>query len=219
MATIADYLVKLDELRDELARGLVTLGVPAEETETLQSLVPKLLKIPVGDTSKEFAELAWLVEKYPCTFEFLNYEETVAFNVGVMAVTGLNRIGRAELALEGSNVDLLDIIAPGWTVERETGRVLLSRTFPTLTSRFELQAWIEAIVLSSRSNDVKGVATLSVFGADTQAEYHAAGAMAFQFLRNSWAATDARGYTWADIEASRYTWDEMENLGKPSNGG
>ena len=44
--SIGNYLTALDEQRDQLARNLVTMGVPASETEKLNTLVPKVLQIP-----------------------------------------------------------------------------------------------------------------------------------------------------------------------------
>lgn len=213
MATIADYLLKLDALRDELARNLVLLGVAASEAETLQTLVPKLLKIPVGDTGREFADLAFLVEDFPCTFGFLSYDERASF-VGITAVSGLNRIGRAVLTLRGSGVEALEITADGWTVQREAGTVTLSRTLPERTSRFELQDWIDTITLGANA-DVVGVATLAVFGADAETEYKAAGSMGFRFQRNSWAAIEAQYLTWGALEAAGFTWGGLEHSGKP----
>ena len=46
--SIANYLTALDAQRDQLARNLVTMGVQASESEKLNTLVPKVLKIPSG---------------------------------------------------------------------------------------------------------------------------------------------------------------------------
>ena len=47
-ATLNDYLVLLESLRDDLASNLRKRGVEALDTETLQILVPKVLQIPQG---------------------------------------------------------------------------------------------------------------------------------------------------------------------------
>lgn len=44
--SIANYLTELDNQRDQLARNLTAMGVPASETEKLNTLVPKVLQIP-----------------------------------------------------------------------------------------------------------------------------------------------------------------------------
>ena len=44
--SIANYLTALDQQRDQLARNLTTMGVSASETEKLNTLVPKVLRIP-----------------------------------------------------------------------------------------------------------------------------------------------------------------------------
>ena len=45
MATIAQLLTTLDQLRDQLAANLTTMGVPSNSEETLNDLVPKVLEI------------------------------------------------------------------------------------------------------------------------------------------------------------------------------
>ena len=45
MATIAQLLTTLDQLRDQLAANLTTMGVPSNSEETLNDLVPKVLQI------------------------------------------------------------------------------------------------------------------------------------------------------------------------------
>lgn len=45
MATIAQLLTTLDQLRDQLAANLTTMGVPSNSEETLNALVPKVLEI------------------------------------------------------------------------------------------------------------------------------------------------------------------------------
>lgn len=55
MATIAQLLTTLDQLRDQLAANLTTKGVPSNSDETLNCLVPKVLQIPTssgGGTTK-----------------------------------------------------------------------------------------------------------------------------------------------------------------------
>lgn len=213
MATIADYLIELDKLRNNLAQNLVTLGVPAQETEALQTLIPKILKIPVGDISQEYQKTAFLIETFPCTFGFLSYGESASF-VGITAISGLNRINRARMELRGQGVELLDITAEGWDITKAQGVVTLTRELPTGTSRFDLQGWIDQITLRAQA-DVIGVATLSVTGADTGTQYQASGSMKFRFTRNSWAALEKVYPTWAVIEAESPTWEDVENKGKP----
>lgn len=45
MATIAQLLTTLDQLRDQLAANLTTMGVPSNSEETLNDLIPKVLEI------------------------------------------------------------------------------------------------------------------------------------------------------------------------------
>lgn len=46
MASISQYLVELDKQRDRLAANLTAMGVSANASEKLNTLVPKVLKIP-----------------------------------------------------------------------------------------------------------------------------------------------------------------------------
>ena len=50
MTTIADYLTALDQQRNQLAANLAKKGVSADETEKLNTLVPKVLQIPSSGT-------------------------------------------------------------------------------------------------------------------------------------------------------------------------
>ena len=50
MTTIADYLTALDQQRNQLAANLAKKGVSADETEKLNTLVPKVLQIPFSGT-------------------------------------------------------------------------------------------------------------------------------------------------------------------------
>lgn len=45
MATIAEQLTKLNQLRQQFAANLVTKGVAADATEKFNTLVPKILQI------------------------------------------------------------------------------------------------------------------------------------------------------------------------------
>ena len=53
MATIAEYLSALDAWRDQLAANLTAMGVAADRTEKLNTLVPKVLEIPQTGLSKD----------------------------------------------------------------------------------------------------------------------------------------------------------------------
>lgn len=54
MATIAQLLSTLDQMRDKLATNLTTKGVPSNSDETLNDLVPKVLQISqTGDSVNE----------------------------------------------------------------------------------------------------------------------------------------------------------------------
>lgn len=53
MATIAEQLEKLNQLRQQFAANLVAKGVNAEQTEKFNTLVPKILKISGGETPTE----------------------------------------------------------------------------------------------------------------------------------------------------------------------
>lgn len=49
MPTVQEYLIELDEQRDQLAKNLATMGIEADTSEKFNTLVPKVLKIsPIG---------------------------------------------------------------------------------------------------------------------------------------------------------------------------
>ena len=50
MATIAEQLTKLNQLRQQFAANLVTKGVAADATEKFNTLVPKILQISSSET-------------------------------------------------------------------------------------------------------------------------------------------------------------------------
>ncbi|MDR3552198.1 MAG: hypothetical protein P4L75_03655 [Clostridia bacterium] len=52
MATIADYLTKLNNLRNSLADNLTAKGVTGSHTDTMDTLVPRVLDIRTSLTGK-----------------------------------------------------------------------------------------------------------------------------------------------------------------------
>lgn len=85
MSTTADYLNKLSQERDSLANNLTTMGVTADTTEALDTLVPKVLTIPTsgGGGGIEPSILITWITYYTdfiagvSTFNFLDYVDSI----------------------------------------------------------------------------------------------------------------------------------------------
>lgn len=62
MPTVQEYLIELDEQRDQLAKNLATMGIEADTSEKFNTLVPKVLKIsPIGGVAATLVNVRYAV--------------------------------------------------------------------------------------------------------------------------------------------------------------
>ena len=167
MATIAQLLTTLDQLRDELAENLTSMGVPSSSTEKLNVLVPRVLQIPQtsvsvneftlldtstsgskSDTLNMFSETVYIYESADSTV--LSLSDVVDKWGGIDAQN--NYIGDAS--------SLYGIMVDNWTrTDCNTG-ILISSPFSLNTGK------VHVTVNASLSDWVNQTINLRLISAD-----------------------------------------------------
>lgn len=214
MSRVTPYLELLAELRGELAENLAYMGVEASDSETLQTLVPKVLQILQGDPAQELftAEMLALSPSYG----FYSTGETAAL-AGVCKITLCNRVASASVTVSGSGVSALTVTAPGWSIARTASAVTLTRA---VSCRAELERALDAVTLAGDdSTEVLAQITVGVtFQSGESAAASGSAELKFSYQTNWKLFEELYGYTWAELEAAGITWSDLETLGKPAGG-
>lgn len=210
---VQEQIVRLLGLRSDLADNLTRMGVDASADEPLQTLVPKVLRILQGDTSK-VAFTASLADAIPgVSFGFFLLGE-VARPFPVFDVTYFNRISEVRLRFAVApsgpgELSSLVVSAPGWVMQ---GGVL-SHAFPTGATRFDLLDALGLVTLTS-AEMLRIRMTMEATGADGSA-IAAPGVTEISWARTTWGMLEAYGRTWGEWEAACPTWGDWENVPKP----
>lgn len=167
MATIAQLLTTLDQLRDELAENLTSKGVPSSSTEKLNVLVPRVLQIPQtsgsvneftlldtstsgskSDTLNMFSETVYIYESSDSTV--LSLSDVVNKWGGIDAQN--NYIGDAS--------SLYGIMVDNWTRNDCNTGILISSPLPLNTGK------VHVTVNASLSDWVNQTINLRLISAD-----------------------------------------------------
>lgn len=220
---LSDYLILLESLRDDLAANLRKRGVQAENAETLQSLVPKVLYIPQGNPYLGYFE-GTLAKTHINNGEYgvFLYGETVPMS-GVFNITGYYKMASAVLTLTGSGLSLVTINAPGWLVSvTDDTRATLTLDTAEIQASGLMQSYLDAITFSYTNSepapDNEGVADKAVhvsisFKAieqDTGTEYPIEGSCTFDIQRNSWDHVEDTYPLMSNLDT--HTWSQVEDL-------
>ena len=211
MSSLTPYLELLVQLREELAENLSYMGVEAEKSEPLKTLVPKVLQICQGDPSQELwsAQMQALSPSYG----FYSTGETVSL-AGVCRITLCNRVAAARVSIRGSGVSALAVTAAGWSVSRSAGAIELTRA---VSCKAELEEALDRIsIAGDDSTEVQAQITAGV----TFRSGAAAAAGGSTTLRYSYATTwrlleEVYGYTRRGLENAGLSWSRLQTLGKP----
>lgn len=214
---IAEYLTKLDALRDDLARNLAYMGVTATADETLDVLVPKVLDILTGDPSAELlkytinnAELASTVRPTA----YFGDGERVTFG-DALTVNAANRITIIKIMITSVPVGLsqtFTVSGDGWTGQVGTSNYVAS--FPlTRATRGKVIEALKAFSLGFTGSD-SGDCTLEVSAvAESGAEIAATGTISFKLRPfSTWEIAQAKYPKWTDV--SGLSWKTVESLKK-----
>ena len=212
-ATLNDYLVLLESLRDDLASNLRKRGVEALDTETLQILVPKVLQIPQGNPYLGYFEgtLAKThITNGDANYGVFLYGETVPFT-DVFRITGYFKMASAVITLTGTGITAMTINAPdGWVVNKISDE---SATLTLNTEEIQSAPWmmefLNGITFSSES-EAHVSASFKAIEVDTGTEYPIEGSCSWDIQLNSWEHVEDTYPTMADLDV--HTWDQVEHL-------
>ena len=120
---IADYLTRLDSLRDQLADNLVEKGVDATQDESLTKLIPKVLEITQGGGSGWGAKIG-----------FATCREDRSFVSKIKIVSGMTEIYLQSDTLLSPNLAASDfILSSNITGVTYVNENLIKITFAALT--------------------------------------------------------------------------------------
>ncbi len=207
---VPERLALLRRLRSDLAENLTAVGVTALETETLETLVPKVLRALEG-TGEGFT--AALKGAWDVSYGYFSTGETVSF-AGMATVTKAVRITALVLTVTGEGVPALSAAGSGWTVGK-SGNTLTARYRPGgVIPAAAISAALERFSLSGDgATPVTASAALSGLGA-SGAAYSAAGTAAFSYAYGmTWRLMALVFPAWTDLEGQ--TWRAVENFSKP----
>lgn len=212
MAKLAPYFQLLTQLRDELAANLTRMGVAAAPSESLQSLVPKVLLIAQGDTSQEVF-LASCQSVFDVSYGFFSTGETASF-AGMCAISAFCRVASLRVEITGTGLSGLTVSAPGWTITAGDENITLTRA---AASRFEAQDALDRISFSG-DGATNVTASIQVSAVTESGQVIAASGAAALYYKYgaTWEVLETFSYTWAMLEAQNMTWAGLEVMGKPS---
>lgn len=212
MSALAPYVQLLTQLRADLAADLRYMGVDAADTETLQTLIPKVLQIAQGDTSQEVFQ-AELADSFNVSYGFFAAGE-VASLAGMCTISAMCRVSALRVTVSGSQVNALTVAAPGWTVSRGDDLVL---EYPGVTSRRAAEQALAAVRFEGDGQTpVAGVVQLCAVGESGQL-LPASGRPVLRYEYGlSWSILESIGYTWGQLGDK--SWAQLERTSKPQGG-
>ena len=211
----------LETLRQALAANLVTMGVEAAATESLEVLVPKVLRIPQGDISAEVF-LASVLPAFDVSHGFFSTGETASFD-GMCTISAVCKATALRLTITGVGATTLTLTGTGWTVETAAGEEpeadTLTATYAPAGGVFRVdgQAALDGVEITGDGETaVTASIRVSAVGASGTV-LPATGATELQIkYKATWSTIEAGSPTWGDLEGR--TWDQMEQISKPGAG-
>ena len=103
-------LALLEQLRQDLAHNIAALGVSASATETLETLVPKVLLV-LGGTEGFTASI---LPEWDISYGVFTTGEIVSMD-GMVTVTSASRIKALSITVTGTGVSSLTAAGSGWS--------------------------------------------------------------------------------------------------------
>lgn len=215
----------LETLRQALAANLVTMGVEAAATESLEVLVPKVLRIPQGDTSAEVF-VASALPAFDVAYGFFAGGEVASFD-GMCTISAVCKATALRLTITGAGAATLTLTGTGWTVETAAGEEpeeepeadTLTATYTPAGGVFRVdgQAALNRVEITGDGETaVTASIQVSAVGA-SGAVIPATGATELRFqYKATWSTIEAGSPTWGDLDGS--TWTQLEQISKPGAG-
>lgn len=211
----------LETLRQALAANLVTMGVEAAATESLEVLVPKVLRIPQGDTSAEVF-VASALPAFDVAYGFFAGGEVASFD-GMCTISAICKATALRLTITGVGATTLTLTGTGWTVETAAGEEpeadTLTATYAPAGGvvRVDGQAALDRVEITG-DGETAVIATIQISAVGSSgAVLQATGTTELRFqYKATWSTIEAGSPTWGDLDGK--TWDQLEKISKPGAG-
>ena len=207
--TTAQYLTHLTNLRDQLAHNLARCGVAADASETLTTLIPKVLDISSGNPYLGYFVANFTSKEFETTYGVLLYNTPARFK-GMMSIEGYFKMSSFTLTLAGSGLTALQITAPGATVTKTSdAAATLVYATPSSVTRHNLQDMLDAVIFQSNA-PAQFTITASSVEQDTGDIKTVTGSKSLKIQKNCWGVVQDKYVNWATME--KMIWDQIENL-------
>lgn len=210
MSGVADKLEALNVLKIQLAENLRLQGVETSDAEGLATLVPKVLDILCGDTSREGCR--GTTTPLDPSFGYYGAGEAATLQ-GAAAVEALCRMDYAVVAISGDGIENIQITGQHWEQTAEEGQIFLTCELNENSTRFQLQKLLNEISIMA---DGSAKVEISIFcvGMDSGEAYQVGDGLQALFAGTVWEVIGLTIETWQDTEGK--TWRDMETIPKPT---
>lgn len=212
LGTLARCGEVLEGLRQTLAANLVLMGVEASAAESLEVLVPKVLRIPQGDTSAEVF-LASAKAAFDVSYGFFAAGEVASFD-GMCTISAICRAASLRLAIAGAGAGTLSLTGAGW--ETETGADTLTAVYAPAcgVTRLDGQAALDRVEIAGDGSTAVTAAIQVSAVTESGAVLPATGTTELRFqYKATWSTIEAGKPAWRDLDGK--TWEQMERISKP----
>ena len=199
-------LALLEQLRQDLAHNIAALGVSASATETLETLVPKVLLV-LGGTEGFTASI---LPEWDISYGVFTTGEIVSMD-GMVTVTSASRIKALSITVTGTGVSSLNDAGSGWSWSL-AGDTITGSYEPggVLTLQGIMEAFDQVTFAGDGETSVQATVTASTQGVSGQwhgvqgaAEFAYAYIMNWQLLGEvypTYGAAAATGKSWEELK-------------------
>lgn len=214
--TTAQRLAWLGRLRNDLAENLSAMGVEASRTETLSSLVPKVLDIIIGDQTVPLFDFTLLKDEIKSVIaptDYVESAEVLSFG-GCANVARCNLITQIDVVFTSQEPIILRVAGDGWSsVAGSSSKEAAARYTMTRATAARANA---ALNFLSFTIEGSGPVSISVKGYYGQQVFNALGerqsVKVIVSNTNSWMVLESVCPTWNDLEGR--TWEQIEAIRK-----
>lgn len=207
---VAERLVLLRDLRNSLAYNLTAMGVSASDTETLETLVPKVLQI-LNSSAEVFT--ASLAPAWDVSYGFFSTGEVVTIGE-VITIAQATRINKLTLVISGEGVSVLSVASPGWEISRAGNTITAVYAPGRVVPMEEMEAVLDSFLVTG--DDVTFVAADVTLSAESVGgtNFQATGTASFSYAYSmTWRMLEQVYPTWQELNGK--TWSEVQVFHKP----
>jgi len=214
--TTAQRLAYLGRLRDQLAENLSAMGVEASSSETLRSLVPKVLEILIGDQTVPLFDFTLLKDEIKSSIAPTDYAEStevLSFG-GCASVARCNLITQIDLVFTAQEPITLRVAGEGWSsVAGSSEKEAIARYALTRATAAKANVALNALSFTIEGSGPVNIVVKGCYGQQT---FTALGERKLVKVivsdTNSWMVLEKACPTWETLEGK--TWEQIEALRK-----